>query len=79
MANTIAELKQLIQSQLGIDTSTLENDKPITEYGIDSLSMIEFIFLVEEKFGIDIPDAAPNISTLSGLAGLVDKLRMVPA
>ena len=79
MLNTITELKQLIHDQLGIDASTLEIDKPIAEYGLDSLAMVELIFLVEEHFSIDFPDAAPDISTLSGLARLVDELRSVPA
>lgn len=79
MQNTISELKQLIHDQLGIDAATLDIDKPIAEYGLDSLAMIELIFLVEEHFGVDFPDATPDISTLSGLAGFVDKLRLVPA
>ena len=77
MSNTIEELKQLIQNQLGVDTSKIEVDKPISDYGIDSLSLVELIFLIEEHFGIDFPDAAPGIDTLSGLARLVDQLRPV--
>ena len=77
MSNTIAELKQLIHEQLGVDASKIEIDKPISDYGIDSLSLVELIFLIEEHFCIDFPDASSGIGTLSGLGKLVDQLRPV--
>jgi acyl carrier protein len=40
-----------LQGDLTLDTS-------LTDAGIDSLSMIELIFELEEAFGIEIPDPA---------------------
>lgn len=77
MSNTISELKQLIHDQLGVDANAIEIDKPISDYGIDSLSLVELIFLIEEHFSIDFPDAATDSGTLSGIARLVDQLRPV--
>ena len=77
MSNTIAELKKLIHDQLGVDSSKIDIDKPVSDYGLDSLALVELIFLIEEHFNIDFPDATPSIDTLSGLGKLVDQLRPV--
>ncbi len=77
MSNTIAELRQLIHDQLGVDASKIDIDKPVSDYGLDSLALVELIFLIEEHFNIDFPDATADIGTLSGLGRLVDQLRPV--
>jgi acyl carrier protein len=36
---------------------------------------VEFLFEVEDKYGISMPDNDPNLDTLAELAEIVDKLR----
>ena len=73
--DTLEELKQLIHEKFDIETSTLKPDVPLTDYGLDSLSLAELLFTVEEHFDIDFPDNRKDINTMRGLAGLIDELR----
>jgi acyl carrier protein len=79
MSDTLTELKQLIQTKVDVDVATLDNDKPLAEYGLDSLTLVELMFSIEDHFNVVFPDSAPNLDTLSGISALVDQLRPVPA
>ena len=52
------EIKQVVSEQLGVK---LEEIKPTASFqadlGADSLDAVELIMALEEKFGIEIPDA----------------------
>ena len=70
-----------MQEWFDIDASKIDPDASVLESGLDSLALIELLFAVEEKFGVELLEAAREISTLGGLAALVDKLhnRKLPA
>jgi acyl carrier protein len=72
---TYDELKQLLHDKFDIDPATLSPDAPMTDYGLDSLSLAELLFTVEEHFSIDLPDSRTDINSLSGLATLIDETR----
>ncbi|NQY25950.1 MAG: acyl carrier protein [Piscirickettsiaceae bacterium] len=38
------------------DVDALENDKSLSEQGVDSLDFSSLLFNIEEKFGVVIPD-----------------------
>ncbi|MBA5690702.1 acyl carrier protein [Rugamonas apoptosis] len=71
--NTLQQLKQLIHEKFDIDITTLQADQPLAEYGLDSLSLAELLFTVEEKFDIDFPDSRQDINTLTELAAVIDE------
>lgn len=71
--SSLKELQDLIHEKYGFDPSTLEPDASLREKGFDSLAIVEFVFSIEDKFGIVMPDDDPNIDTLNQLATLVDK------
>lgn len=75
MSDTLDALKHLIHEKFGIDESTLVPDKPLSEYGLDSLSLIELMFVVEEQFHLEISDDQKEIDTLAKLAALIDRQR----
>lgn len=70
---TLQQLKQLIHEKFDIDIATLQADQPLAEYGLDSLSLAELLFTVEEKFDIDFPDSRQDINTLTELAAVIDE------
>ena len=74
--DTVSELKQMIHDKFDIDVATLKADAPLAEYGLDSLSLAELLFTVEEHFNVDFPDNRQDVSTLTGLATLIDELRV---
>jgi acyl carrier protein len=51
-------------------------DVPVSEYGIDSLGLLEFLFALEEEFQVHLsPDPSDESQTLRKLAELVEQLQ----
>ena len=73
--NTLTELKQLIHKSFDIDPDTLMAEAPLTDYGLDSLSLAELLFVVEEHFQIDFAETPKDVTTLAGLVVRIDALR----
>ena len=73
--SSLKELQALIQEKYDLGPSQLDPDAPMLDNGVDSLALVEFLFEVEDRFGIAIPDSKAQIETLAELAILVDKLR----
>lgn len=46
----------------------------MSEHGIDSLALVEFLFDVEDHFKVSL-EGHGEINTLAGLARLIDELR----
>jgi acyl carrier protein len=66
--DVIDRLRALAAKELAIDTSSFEAQTPLTDLHIDSLAFVEFLFKVEEEFGIRIPDTqAMNMRTIGDL------------
>ncbi|KPF50639.1 acyl carrier protein [Rubrivivax rivuli] len=73
--SSLKELQDLIQEKYGLDPATLDPHASMRASGVDSLALVEFLFEVEDKYGISIPDNNPNLDTLAELAEIVDQLR----
>ncbi len=73
--SSLKELQDLIQEKYGIDPATLDPNESMRDKGLDSLALVEFLFEIEDRFKISMPDPDPSIETLAGLAAAVDKAR----
>ena len=73
--STLKELQDLIHEKYGIEVSALDPNASMREKGFDSLTLAEFVFAIEDRFGITMPDDNPGIDTLAELAAVVDKVR----
>ena len=73
--SSLKELQDLIQEKYGIDPATLDPNASMRGAGIDSLALVEFLFEVEDRFAISVPDQYSNIDTLAELAAVVDQMR----
>jgi acyl carrier protein len=49
-------LKALAARELSIDSAVLDLQTPLTALHIDSLAFVDFMFKVEQEFGIRVPD-----------------------
>lgn len=57
MNATIENVKEVIaEAEVLGDVSDMKNDIPLSEQGIDSLDVVNVYLLLEEKFGVKIPD-----------------------
>ena len=73
--SSLNELQRLVHDKFGIDPATLDPNASMREKGIDSLALVEYLFAIEDHFGISMSDEHSNIDTLSELAAVVDKLK----
>ena len=71
---TLQVIQQLLAGELAMDPSRLEPASPLEELGIDSLTLIECMFKLEDKFGISVANGEFKVNTLQDIADLVDKL-----
>lgn len=75
MSNTLEQLCNIAQRELGAEALTDKADTPFAELGLDSLGLVDFMFTVEDHFHVNIEhDRALRNPTLAGLATLVDEL-----
>jgi len=76
--SSLKELQDLIQEKYGIDATQLDPTASMREKGIDSLALAEFLFEIEDRLKITLPDPDPAMDTLAQLAALVDQVRSAP-
>ena len=66
--DTIARIKELAAKEFSLDPARLDPAAPLDTLGIDSLSFIEFMFKIEEEFGVSVSDQdLKSIRTLGDL------------
>jgi acyl carrier protein len=66
--DTLARIKDLACKEFSLDAAALDPAAPLDTLGIDSLSFIEFMFKVEEEFGVSVSDEdLKSIRTLRDL------------
>lgn len=54
---TNEKLKEIIAAQLRIDPSEITDDADVVDdLGADSLDVVEILMVIEEEFGVTIPD-----------------------
>ncbi|WP_371345082.1 acyl carrier protein [Ancylobacter sp. IITR112] len=68
----VAEIVDFISAEVGVDASLLTADTPVAELGISSLDLIETIFKLETRFGIEIPNDGPLNGTEVTVGTLVN-------
>ena len=80
MTDITADVISLIQKKLPADKQALNRADRLKDLGIDSLSVVELIFELEEKFNIQIPynanDSQPEFETVGEV---VDAIKNVVA
>jgi acyl carrier protein len=73
--SSLPELQALIKEKYDLDPSKLDPHASLRESGVDSLALVEFLFEVEDRYQISVPDEHSNIDSLAELAEVIDKLR----
>ena len=66
------DLKQLLVTDLKLDSQRLLPDSSPEEAGLDSLGIVELSVMLSDRWGVDIPDDELNrVTTLGALDRLV--------
>jgi acyl carrier protein len=75
LSSTLKELQDLIQAKYGLEPSQVDPHASLRASGVDSLALVEFIFDIEDRMGVTVPDDNPNMDTLAELADAIDRVR----
>ena len=73
--SSLGDLQNIIREKYNIEPSALDPHASMREQGLDSLAVAEFLFEVEDRLNLRLPDEHLQIDTLAGLAELIDRLR----
>jgi acyl carrier protein len=66
---------ELLTSRYGIDPTTISSESTLAEFGLNSLTLAELMFDIEDAFDIQIPATEAQIVTLGDAVALVDRIR----
>ncbi|HEX6018288.1 MAG TPA: acyl carrier protein [Burkholderiaceae bacterium] len=72
--SSLGELQHIIREKYNLEPAALDPHVSMREQGLDSLAVAEFLFEVEDRLRLTLPDEQ-QIDTLAGLAALIDRLR----
>ena len=67
-------LAEVLTEKYDIDAQAISHDATMTELGLDSLALIELLFDLEDKFGIEFPEERVTFTTLGEAAAVIDEL-----
>jgi acyl carrier protein len=73
MSTILERLQQLFVAKLDYNIEELKPTTTLEELGLDSLDMIEFMFDIENKFNIKIPDREFKVTTIQEIVDGVDR------
>ena len=69
----IDELNKLAEENLDIDTKDLDANTKLSDLDIDSIDILDFIMLIEEKYDIEFEeDELDEIESLDDIASLIE-------
>jgi acyl carrier protein len=71
---TLAVIQQLIAASAEVPVESLDPNRPLEELNVDSLTVLEVMFDIEDKFNIKMPEERVPIRTVRDIADLVDRL-----
>jgi acyl carrier protein len=77
--SSLEQIQDLLQQKFGIDPKTIDVNASVREQSIDSLTLLELIFAIEEHFDITFPEERSDVDTLSGLAEVIDEIKAARA
>jgi acyl carrier protein len=73
--STVDQLKSLIHEKFDVALEVIDPEAPFASYELDSLTVAELMFAIDDEFHVVVPDeAAHTVTTLRGLADLLDTL-----
>jgi acyl carrier protein len=73
--STLQRLQDLLISGYNLSREQLPPEAPLNSLGIDSLGLIELMFLIEDHFGISLPDdRTTDFVTIGDAVSYVDNL-----
>ena len=71
---TLQTVQKIIAAELDVDPAELDPSRPLQELGVDSLTVMECLFKIEDEFKISVDSSGLAVRTLQDSSDLVDTL-----
>ncbi|MDQ7988563.1 MAG: acyl carrier protein [Candidatus Dactylopiibacterium sp.] len=72
---TLQQLHDFIKRRVNNPPETIALDSRLEEIGVDSLTLLDLMFDLEDKFGVRMPDDLPRPETVGELIEIFEKLK----
>jgi len=72
--SSLKTIQEMMVKQFDLKLEDLTPDATLEGLGLDSLSVIEFTFNLEDELKITMPDERVELKTLLDVVNLIDKL-----
>ena len=72
--SSLRTIQDMMVKQFDLKLENLTPDATLESLGLDSLSVIEFTFNLEDELKITMPEERVELKTLQDVVSLVDKL-----
>lgn len=72
--SSLPVIQRMMVEQFDLKLENLTPEATLESLGLDSLSVIEFMFNLEDELNIKLPDERIEIKTLNDVTSLVDKI-----
>lgn len=79
MTDTLQLLQEFIKRRVVNPPETITLESRLEEIGVDSLSLLDLMFDMEDKFGVRMPDDLPRPETVGELIAIFEKLKPADA
>lgn len=64
---------QKLTEDHGVEPERISRDASLSDLGLDSLSIVELVFDIEDELGIQLKEEEADFTTLGGAVDLVDR------
>jgi acyl carrier protein len=73
--NTLGTLEQILVRDYGVAAGQVTSDATLESLGLDSLSMLELMFKIEDRYGFKITEDMPaDLRTVGDVVVFIDGL-----
>lgn len=72
--SSLQTIQRMMVEQFDLKLENLTSDAQLESLGLDSLSVIEFMFHLEDELKIKLPDERVEIKTIQDVANIVDRI-----
>ncbi len=72
--STFETVREMMVDQFKLEPEQITPDATLESLKIDSLSAVEFMFLLEEKFEVDTPAEATQLRTIQDVVNEIDRM-----
>jgi len=72
--STLQTIQRMMVEQFELKAEDLTPNAELEALGLDSLSVIEFMFNIEDEFHIKLPDERVEIKSIQDIASIVERL-----